>query len=545
MKSLLKQDLWARLSLLVLPLCFLAAAFMGRAAGGPYWLWVNLDPDYFYLLDGLNILNLTTPGHVYHPGTTVTWLAALILKASHLLTGTEEIIAQVLGDPEPALRLIGTVFVLINACAVLVLGAVGYRVFGDLLAAWFLQMAPFISMLVLKSSYHVKPESLLLFTALMLSALSILALKPGLLERRSNRFIIAFGVIAGFGVATKITVLPVFILPLFVLAPSEYKRGGIGSGVRAISLYGVAALAALFIFTLPAIGAYDVFFAWMAKVSQGTGAYGGGAAGFVDWAVYPKHILKLFKRPAFLVVFILSAVTLAAAWARRRRGHPIPELEVRLLLGIWVSQLAHVLMVAKQPNVLYMIPSYVLSPLAFVLVWWLGSDLVMGSFFRFLRPGVAALLAALVISQTFAVSKLVREDDEKSASALSPGYGRFSQCARIYAYPASAQSFALALGDFITGSRFSARLSATAPANDFWLEHWWDQSRVVFRSWRGPENLDAVLARYPCAIFRGGHWWVTEPLLKKIAPEIKFDENCSTRFETILTQGVGCDGKIR
>lgn len=543
-----KQESLARSSLFVLPLCFLAAALMGLEGSGPYWLWVNLDPDYFYLLDGLNILNLTTPGHVYHPGTTVEWLSALILKASHLLTGTEGIIADVLGNPEPALRMIGTVFVLLNAFGLVILGAVGYRVFGDLLAAWFLQLAPFISMLVLKSSYHVKPESLLLFTVLMLSSLSILALKPGLFDRHNKRFILAFGVIAGFGVATKITALPVFLLPIFLIA-----RGGAGNGTKGLIIYGVASLAAFIVFTLPAMGAYDVFFAWMMKVSQGTGAYGGGGPGFVDWAVYPKNVLKLFKRPAFFIVFILSAVTLAAAWARRRAGRGegrgegwmLPDLEVRLLLGIWLAHLAHVLLVAKQPVALYMVPSFVLVPLAFVLVWRLGRQMAAPPVVRFFRPGVAVLLAVLVIAQTVAITRHVREGEENTAAALSVDNERFGQCARIYSYAASAQSFALALGDFVTGSRFSARLARAAPANDFWLDHWWDQTRVVFRNWRGPENLNSVLARYPCAVFRGSQWAITEPLLKKIAPTLKFDEDCSTRFETIRTQGVGCDGKLK
>ena len=48
----------------MLPLCYVAAALWARQAGGPFWLWYNLDPAYFYLLDALNVLNLTPPGHI-------------------------------------------------------------------------------------------------------------------------------------------------------------------------------------------------------------------------------------------------------------------------------------------------------------------------------------------------------------------------------------------------------------------------------------------------------------------------------------------------
>lgn len=538
LEILSKQGFGAHFSLLVLPVCFLVAAFWAEAAGGPTWLWFNLDPDYFYLLDSLNVLNLTTPGHISHPGVTVDWLAALILKVRHLGAGADAITAAVLADPEPHLRLIGAVFAVINGLGVWGLGAVGYWVFGDKLAAWVLQTAPFVSMLVLKNSYHVKPEALLLFTAMMLAVLSVLTLKPGLLDRHPGRFAVGFGVVAGFGVATKITALPVFLLPVFVLA-----GGGMGGALRSIALYGATALAALIVFTLPALGAYDLIFAWIAKVAQGSGAYGGGE-GFIDWARYPGNILKLFKRPALHVVFILSGLTLAAAWWRR--SPPLPAVEVRLLLGIWVAQLAHVLLVAKQPNPLYLIPSFVLIPIAFVLVWRLGEGLLAGriSWARSLRPGVAVLLALLVAVEGYGVSKLIGESREKSHLALAVDNDRFGHCARVHAYASSSPSFALLLGDYVTGSRFAGRLARLRPAGDYWLEHWWDPTRLIFRGWRGPEDLSQVLGRYPCAVFRATHWNIVERLLGEMAPGLTFDATCSTGKETILTRSVGCDGRL-
>ncbi len=533
----INTGLTAWYSLLVLPVFYLAVALWARSAGGPLWLWFNLDPDYFYLLDALNIVNLTTPGHVYHPGTTVQWLGALILKLAHPLSGGEAVTTHVLADPEWYLRLIGTVFVVLNALTALALGTAGAWVFGGPLAAWVLQMAPLISMVVLKNSYHVKPEALLLFTVLALAAVSVLSLKPGFLEKRRTCFAVAFGVVAGFGVATKITALPVFVLPVLVLWG--------GGGLRSLFLYGVSALAALIVFTAPALGAYEVFFAWLAKVSQGTGAYGGGAGGFVDWTAYPKGVLKLFKRPAFHVVFILSVLTLGGAAWRWRQSRPLPGPEVRLLAGVVAAQLAQVLVVAKQPSAHYLIPSLALIPLALVLVWrlagsWWGED---GPARRRLGLGMAVLLAALVAAQGYGVLKLAGELAANRDTALSISDDRFPQCARIYTYAVSNQSFALFLGDFLAGSRFSERLAARRPANDYWLEHWWDQSRLVFRGWRGPEDMATVIGRYPCTVFRSGNWPLIQKLLVKTVSGLTFDATCSTRHETIKTMGVDCDGR--
>jgi len=363
------------------------------------------------------------------------------------------------------------------------------------------------------------------------------------LARLRWRFALGFGVIAGFGVATKVTAFPVFLLPLFVLG------AGAGFGVwgRAVALYGVSALAALFVFTVPAMGAYDVFFNWIAAVFQGSEPYGGGS-GIIDMATYPLGILKMVKRPVFHVVFILSVVTLAAAW-RRRRDPSLPAGEVLLLAGITVSQFVHVLVVAKQANAIYMIPSFVLIPLAFVLVWRLGERLLA----RRLFPGVAVLLAVLVASQAAGVSRLAREQAGKRDQALSVDMARFDACARVYSYAASSRSFALLLADYVTGARFSSRLAAREASreagNDYWLEHWWNQRRLVFRNWRGPVNMAGELERYPCTVYRASHWGIIARLLPETVSvpgfdKMAFDEICSTGGETIATRGIDCRGNM-
>lgn len=521
--------------ILLLPLCYLAATWAALIAGGPLWLWFNVDPDYIYLLDSLNILNLSAPGHVYHPGTTVQMLGALIIKAANPLTGAAAITVDALGDPEFYLHLIGIVFMALNALGIFTLGVIAYRVFGDLLAAFFVQFAPFISMLILKNSYHAKPEALLLLTMLVLLSVSLLTLKPGLLDANRNRFAIAFGVIAGFGVATKITALPVFLLPLFVLWQW-----------RAISVYGAAAFVALVIFTLPALGAYEVFYQWIVNISQNTGAYGSGSTGYVDWNDYPKNVFKLFKRPAFHVVFILSCVMVGLTLWRRRSISAFPKMETRLLSGIIIAQLVHVLIVAKQPSAHYLIPSFVMITTALVLAWRLASIMSVGNDRRIkiLRRGVGVLLLILAAAQSVSVVQLAGELSQGRRDALSFDDSRFAHCARIYAAAASSQSFALAMSDDITGSRFANQLAALGPGNDFWLEHKWHDSPLVFRDWRGPAKMAETLEQFPCAIIRGSRWKVLDQQLPRLMPGIKFDQNCSTSNEKIATIGVSCTGEL-
>jgi len=205
-----------------------------------------------------------------------------------------------------------------------------------------------------------------------------------------------------------------------------------------------------------------------------------------------------------------------------------------------------VLVVAKQPNAIYMIPALMLGAPAFVVAWRLWAAALAergGGAAAVLERGVAVLLVALLAAQGFGVVKLVRELADDRTRALVADDVRFARCARVYSYAASSPAFALLLADYLTGSRFAGRLAERRPADVYWLDHWWDHSRVVARDWRGPIDLGRVLAAAPCAMFRGSHWWVTEPLLKKLAPGLTFDAACSTRDETIVTRGVGCDGR--
>ena len=525
-----------QIKLLILPILFIMTSLWVRLQSGPNWLWFNLDPDYFYLLDSLNILNLTTPGHVYHPGTTVQWLGAFILKLSNPLVSSELISEMVLVNPEKYLHLISVIFIFLNGFALWCVGIIGKKVFENFLAAGFLQLAPFVSMVVFKNSYHVKPESLLVFGTLMLIITALISLKSGLSGRRNGFLSLAFGGVAGFGIATKITALPIFLLPIFIFGQGR----GISGWGRDAFIYCLSTLFAIVIFTLPAIQAYDIFFSWMATVSQGSGTYGGGnPEDAMSLGGYFANVFKLFKRPAFHVVFILAIVILViAVWRRSKsRGSLCPE--ARLLAGILISQLAHVMLIATQPNAMYLIPSFILIPLAFVLTWRLGQKL----FSKNLEKFVVVLFTALFIAQLIAVFRLSNEQAKKSQEAETVLMSDFKSCARVYSYSASSRSYALMLADFVTGGRMVEKLNAIGPKNDFWFEHWWDQSRIVFRDWNGPLNMEKVLSNYPCLVIRASHWYVLERLLPKIFPKINFDKICTVGEETLAVRGIDCYGR--
>jgi hypothetical protein len=424
----------------------------------------------------------------------------------------------------------------------LLVGAAGLAATGHLPVALLLQLGPFLSSLTLKHEFHVKPEALLVFAVLLLMAVTVLTLKPGFLERHRLRLAAAFGVVAGFGAATKVTAAPVFLMPVFLLATPA-----------ALTLYTLAALVAFAFFTLPMAGHYPVFLAWLGKVFLTSGVHGRGTETVVNLAVYPGEIVRMLKRPPLHIVLAFSLLALGVAGWQAYRRRPLPTLEIRALAGICVAQIAQAVVVAKQPGGQYMIPAYVLSALALavlanLLLAWRSEQ---PRFRVWSQRGVAAVVVGFVLAQGFTVVRLGSELAEVRQISLALDNRRFESCARVYYYAASSPTFALYLSDFVTSVAFDGhrldrgygdRLKMQTPSNDYWLEDWWRPGVFTLRNWQGPQDIKTISGRYPCVAVRGetGRARAVESYLSRMVPHVLFDRSCSTRNEPIFTAGIRC-----
>lgn len=520
----------AAVALLAVPVAFFAVSLALRRAGGAFWEWHISDPSYFYLFDSLHIARLAPPGQSFHPGTPVQILGAFVLRLAHPLSSGTDLAARVFDDPEAHLRLLSDVLLGLNAVALLIAGTIVRALAGSLPLALLMQAGPFLSMVILKNAYHVKPESLLIAVAVALSVLVLAAGRTWSRDGDARRLALAFGAVAGLGVATKLTAAPVFLLPLFLLG-----------GARGIAVYAVAAAAAFAVFTLPALPNFGKVLEFTIGALARSGPYGSGSELVIDTAAYPRAVLSVASRPiVHLQLAFGAAALLITAW-RRRRGLAVPAFEFRALAGLALAVFLQVLTVAKQPTANYMVPAYMLAPLAVILFYRFVADLGLGdaTLRRRAAAAVAVLIAALGVAQAFAVGREYRDLAGKRAEARRIDNGRFAACARIYFFPASSPSFALFLGDWWTGSREGDAVARRVGANEYWFE----QNIMDLRDAHGSRDLGPVLAQSRCVFLRGGHPGPIGAFLARNAPGIRFDRSCSTRDENILTYGVDCAGR--
>ena len=133
----------------ILPTIFFCTSIIMRDNAGPFWLWSNLDPDYAYLLDSLNMINSRWPQEMAHPGITLDLIGAIIIKGLHPFLSKNELTRLVLTEPEHYLQIIAHALITLNTIGLIALGFVTFSVFKDWIPVVLMQMAPFLSKLIL------------------------------------------------------------------------------------------------------------------------------------------------------------------------------------------------------------------------------------------------------------------------------------------------------------------------------------------------------------------------------------------------------------
>ncbi|MBC7950256.1 MAG: hypothetical protein H7Z12_00360 [Rhodospirillaceae bacterium] len=498
-----------------------------RGSSLPFWQSFNLDPDYYYLLNGLRIIEGLAPTDISHPGTPVQVLIAVVMKALHPLDSSAAIVDAVLAAPEQTLLAVTSVIYVLVGAALWWLGRVTFATTGLLLPALLAQSAPFLSRIIPKFGLHPKPEPFLIIAV----ALLIAALLPLVRARTpTDRHAALAGIAMALGVACKIHFAVLGVIPLLLL---DRRRFLIYVGVGA---------AALVVFVAPAIPSWAIWTKWITGMMFHSGAYGEGAATIIDTGRYPRAVLKLFSsKLIFSAVILASLVQLAAYVRMRRRGLVAQDKFARLLVGILAAQFLIVLSVAKQPAAHYLVPALLLTGPAMAALWSLSRAAMPARTHCRLWLGVAVVLT---VAQAPQMWRQNAELKAWTAEQMAVDLGaRFPGCAKVYFDAASGQSYAFQRGDMNAQARYSAKLAALFPADEYtWFTNDHTYWKRGLMQWNQPVALADILARHGCAVFRGNQPWTLPARAAEQIPGFQLDDRCETGEETLFTKGVTCDG---
>jgi hypothetical protein len=156
-----------------------------------------------------------------------------------------------------------------------------------------------------------------------------------------DKFIILYGIIFGFLLATKINTLPLLIIPLTFIP--TFKNKAIFSGIAIFSF---------FIFTIPIIEYYSVLFLWFKGIVIHTDLYGTGETGFVDFKLMSEHLANAIDyNPLIFAIIGLSVIFLIVRIFQKKF-----DIHFKILLVLLLVQFFELFMVMKHFNLHYLIP---------------------------------------------------------------------------------------------------------------------------------------------------------------------------------------------
>lgn len=344
------------LLLLIVPVLFWISGTLLKEAQGPYYLNFY-DPSYAYLINSLNLaqMNGYGVGHFDHPGTTVQTAGAVIVKIFYSLRNSgDDIVADVLKNPEEYLLLINRVFGMISTLFLLLLGISILKVSGNLAYALLIQCSPFTSMENFYGYIIVTPDNLLILTSVCLLGILIYYLHSKDENISSSPVIIvSFALVMAFGMATKISFFPMAVFPLLLIKGVKGKMTFIG-----------VALIAFILFVLPAIGNYEEFAKWVKNLIIRSGHYGEGEATVINPNEFFEHLGLIFKKDTFfLVTYAATIVAVILGLSKRKliSTDESKQKQFKMLILVFIAVTIQILIVAKQYRQHYMIPAFMLS----------------------------------------------------------------------------------------------------------------------------------------------------------------------------------------
>ena len=469
---------------LPLPLLFVAAAFLFAQAAGPFYLAYRYDPEYAYLLNGLNLVLGWRPEHIDHPGTPLQLCWALILRFSQPTASGPALEMHVLMGAEGYLQGVSTVFLLSYGLALVWLGVTVARLTGSRAAAWLAQATPFLLEDNFLLFLRVNPEPFLLLLGL---ALIPWLLRSALADPPTGPLPLALpSLLVATGLCLKITYVPIWLAVVFLLR-----------GWRARAWFAGLTAAGCLLWTLPIMTQYPRFAAWVWGLAAHRGQYGLGAAGWVHPMTYLAGLGSLLEQNrVFTVMLLVSLLT----WGLSRRrapdseGGPVGRWR-RLLAGLVLAQVAQLLIGAKNPQSRYLAPAAALVALNGVVILQIlrasGRD---GSpRLRRLGPLAASLIAVVLLGELGLRYSDVR-GRARQHLALSELTAPPTAGARIYYYGASSPVYARVFGSAFAGLHYSSAIEAAlgpTPGRTLFLDNW----RGILYSLRGridPHELNSI-----------------------------------------------------
>ncbi len=325
------------------------------------------DPEYAYLMNGINIGMFKAVGHTDNPGTPVQVYSAVILRCAYILQPdkSEGFQKFMLRNADKYIEVERKGLILINSLVLLLLGVISWIMLRNIWLSLLLQIMPFTSANLTEHVFtKVSPEPVLLMAT---AALVLLIINHFFVQKRDEkRYTFYFALVCGFGLATKATFLPLIIVPLLMLDGKLLRK-------RFLLL-----ITPFFIlFTIPALPQYPHMAKWFLLLTAHTGIYGEGGLGVISPMQYVKDLFLIFQNNPVLTITLLVSVLIISSslLGSSFKSDFKNDLKFRIITALSAAQLTGVLMVAKHYHSNhYLVPVLCLQATSWIFIYLFISE---------------------------------------------------------------------------------------------------------------------------------------------------------------------------
>jgi hypothetical protein len=361
---------------------------------GDFHLFWNYDGPYGFLLGSLNVAQFEKPGYFHHPAIIPLIVGATAINISHSISGTHKDVENAVFDnPELYLRVFNLGLCLLGAISVFILGYVIYKWTSRITGAIFVQLTPFTSEVIVRHTASVIAESSMLFCLFFLMAISISYMyDKNLSTKKTNFYILLFVISCGMVLATKISMLPIMIIP-FLLLRSLRER-------IFFVLGSLLVFSGLLVMMSPNISTLGKFI--LQNVVR-SGKYGSGEATFINLGSASSKLTEIWNNSLFFDISFVLVITIALLWLFKRYRNAISYNSFfRLLIGLLIIDIAFIVLVIKQFETYYLLPAMLFSLVGIFCFHQIALD-IFPVFYK--KYGRIVLIAIVIVSMFFEIRK--------------------------------------------------------------------------------------------------------------------------------------------
>jgi len=344
--------------LLLFPILFFYSGIYFRLILGDPSLR-SVDPEFVYFMTGLNISEgYFKVIHIDHPGTPLQYLVAVVFRITHLLRGNSiEYVEDVLRHPDLYLSMVNLTTTTLLAITLFIAGRYVFIKTGSLLYGMLIQTTPFIAVILYEIIGRITPEILIPFPIIALTTFLIghIADKK---EKFSNTDLVILSLIMGFGLSIKLTLIPIWIIPLIIV---NTWRGKIITGVLSVLFF--------LLIAFPVTLQIDRFWHWGMDLFIHSGQYGNGENNIIDAGKLKENLVLIFnlqKHFSYLILVMIVLIPFSLFWFRKQND-PILSKKIIISAAVVIAIILQAIISGKHYAPRYFLPALLLGPLLIFL----------------------------------------------------------------------------------------------------------------------------------------------------------------------------------